>query len=482
MKNNYQAYRLFHFMLLVFIGFHMAISSPGWTQTGNNFLNPSNHFFLSANILVLVFLVLSLFHPNKIIYLVLTISFLISVKLDALPMIPNHIVFALIVFFTLLFGLLLYWDKNLEIRDRLGTWYEKISPYIRVELLLLYFFVVLHKLNYDYFNPDVSCGSYLYQEIAAVFPFFPTSDGINTFSLWSALGFEILILLFLFFRRTRVLGVLLGLFFHLLLSFHPELYILSFSAELYALYVLFLPADLIGTIYSKASDLLQTQQFRKSILYVGLVLILALIIYVFVSIPAAGIRESFAGILDFVHVIWLLWAATLIVGYAIIARPWFFKHADANVFQLKWSPLLIFLLLVLLNGFTPYLGLKTSTNFAMFSNLRVDGTENNHWFMTSKYQLADYQKDTVTILEASHPYLHDFIEWDEHIPFFELRKFLSGHSGEQLRVTYRRNGEIHTIELPADADHEAVTAPAWLANKLLIFRGVPKEGPTPCQW
>lgn len=469
-------------MLLVFIAFHMAVSSPGWTQTGNDFLNPSNEFFLLANILVLVFLVLSFFNPDKISYLVLTISSLTVVKLDALPMIPNHIVFALIIFLTLIVGLLLYWEKNLEIRDRLSTWYEKVSPYLRAELLLLYFFVVFHKLNNDYFNPEVSCGAHLYEEITVVFPIFPSGSWINAFSLWSALGFEIFIPILLFFRRTRVFGVFLGLIFHLLLSFHPQLYILSFSAELYALFVLFLPASLAEKIWTKANELFQTKQFRISMLYGGIVLILALIMYLFASIQATGIRDSFARILDFIHIAWLTRAAVLIAGYTMTAHSWFFTSAGEGLFQLKWSPLLIFPLLVIFNGFTPYLGLKTSTNFAMFSNLKVDGPDNNHWFMTSEFQLADYQNDTVTILEASHPYLQKFNEWNERIPFFELRKFLSAHRSEQIHVTYRRNDEIHTVELPTDDDHEAVTAPTWLANKLLVFRGVPRDGPTPCQW
>lgn len=482
MKQSYYSYRLFHFMLLTFIAFHMAISSPGWTSTGNEFLNPSNEFFLGMNILVLIFTVISFLKPDRIIYLVLAIGCLILVKLDALPMVPNHIVFALLVFFTLLTGLLLYWDKNLSLKERLATWYEKTAPFVRVELLILYFFVVFHKMNYDYFNVNVSCGAQLYEEIAAVYPFFPTGGWTSTLSLWSAFGFELVIPLFLFFRRTRTFAIVLGLFFHLLLSFHTELYILSFSAEMYALYVLFLPSDLAEKLWMEARDLLQTPRVRKTLLFGTVSVLAAVTVYLLASIPAAGLRESFADMLDLVQTFWFFWVILLTAGYITAARPWFFKPAESGIFRLRTSPLLLFILLVVFNGFTPYLGLKTSTNFAMFSNLKVDGNENNHWFMTSEFQLAGYQNDTVTIVESSHPYLQNFIEWNERLPFFELKKFLSQHQEEEIRVTYRRNGELHTVKLPEDREHEAATAPVWLADKLLLFRGIPQEGPTPCQW
>ena len=59
--------------------------------------------------------------------------------------------------------------------------------------------------------------------------------------------------------------------------------------------------------------------------------------------------------------------------------------------------LLIFPVLVLFHGFSPYLGLRTVPAFSMYSNLRTEGGLTNHWFMPSRaLRVAGFQEDLVT--------------------------------------------------------------------------------------
>jgi NADH:ubiquinone oxidoreductase subunit 6 (subunit J) len=55
--------------------------------------------------------------------------------------------------------------------------------------------------------------------------------------------------------------------------------------------------------------------------------------------------------------------------------------------------LLLIPALLFANGLMPYLGLKTETSFAMYSNLRTEGGYSNHWLMPASLQVWDYQRD-----------------------------------------------------------------------------------------
>lgn len=488
-NSSFLRFRAFQFMWLIFILFHMAISSPGWTTIGNGFLNPSNHFFLIANVLVIVFSLVSLFRPRNMLYFLLALIFLTLVKLDALPSVPNHIILTLIIHFTIFVSLLLYWDSSLEFGKRVARWFDKTAPCLRVELLILYFFVVLHKLNYDYFNPTVSCSVELYTDIANLFSFFPQGMWISWIMIGMTLLLELAIPVLLMIPATRVLGVLAGLVFHFMLSLHPNLYILSFSAELYALFILFLPEEIItqvmDTLKQKAGHINIT---RTLVVLTGAGLLVS-VGYPGVKILIRGtfsvslLKNDLVDLFNLVPVVWIIWCLLLISGAFMVFRGrWVYGPGkSAPLFKLSWSPLLLFPLLAVFNGMTPYIGLKTATNFAMFSNLQVEGADNNHMFMPSCYQVSDLQSDTVTLLSTNHPFLQGFIERNERITYFELSRFLYENRSEDIEVTFRRNGKKQTIRLP---QQQAATwmESSWLARKLLIFRGVPQSGPTPCQW
>jgi hypothetical protein len=56
-----------------------------------------------------------------------------------------------------------------------------------------------------------------------------------------------------------------------------------------------------------------------------------------------------------------------------------------------------------LNGASPYLGLKTESSIAMFSNLHTEGHQTNHLLTGQLPFAASYQNDTVRILGSNSP-------------------------------------------------------------------------------
>jgi len=170
------------------------------------------------------------------------------------------------------------------------------------------------------------------------------------------------------------------------------------------------------------------------------------------------------------------------LAYFIFQNHWLIRSESFKpALKLSWSPLLLFVLLTFFNGITPYAGLKTSTNFSMFSNLKVEGENTNHLFMPALTRLSDIQTNTVTLLETDDPYLQNYIKRNERITYFELTRYLYNNLHKDIHVSYRKDNREKTIQIPEQPPEKWLTS-SYLERKLLNFRGVPASGPTPCQW
>jgi hypothetical protein len=94
--------------------------------------------------------------------------------LRLLPSMPNHFFFEGLMYATMLCALVRRWR-----RDRphgaiaRGQLLEDFAPIVRAELLVLYAFTVLHKLNASFLDPQVSCAVKMNRELAEVLPFLP---------------------------------------------------------------------------------------------------------------------------------------------------------------------------------------------------------------------------------------------------------------------------------------------------------------------
>jgi len=481
----YLGYRVFHLSWLVFLVLHWLVSVPAWSTVGNGFLQSGFPFMRWVSFAYGPVAVVSLVFPHRRWLFVTALALVVVAKIDALPFVSNHIFGALLIHFALLTTFLLSANVRDE-RAGVSQAYSLFAQPLRIILVLVYFFPVLHKLNADYLNTDVSCGTSLYREMAALVPLFPDATWAHHSAIFGTLVVETAIPALLLTSTLRGWGVVLGVLFHFVLALHPDKYILSFSAEVWALYTLFLPAAWIHRFGNAIADYSSRTDVRRPVLAILALGVAAAAVYLVAATdPNERIWEPMRRLEGIARQGWYLWslAVFVVVGVTMWRGPWGGPVVDATRSTkpaLRWS-LAPFPVLVALNGFSPYLGLKTATNFSMFSNLRVVGAENNHLFMPSGLLPIDHQIDLVEIRASTVPNLHDRRRDGNRVPYFELRRILGYLREEGVAVEFRRGNEFVKVAWPEDRDHEVFEPPPLLEQKLLVFRDVPPR-PCPCQW
>ena len=154
--------------------------------------------------------------------------------------------------------------------------------------------------------------------------------------------------------------------------------------------------------------------------------------------------------------------------------------------RFRLTPFSILLAIVLFfNGLSPYLGIKTTTSFSMYSNLRTEGGKSNHWIIPKKaIQIVHYQDDLVEITQSNYPPFQELIDERWRIPFVQFQFMLAEARDGGIRdiaVTFRRGGAIYT-STAAERDPELAIMPPWIVRKVSDFRKVPPEGENRPQW
>lgn len=425
-----------------------------------------------------------LLRPSSLVRFLTMVGLQVAVVAYAYPEgVSNHWLFTVFVNATILLaaaGLLLSRRQPLTP----GGLFLRFAPVVRIEVLVLYFFVVFHKLNRDFLNPEVSCATTLYTEIAEAYAL-PSPSWMLAVLPVGTLIIETAIPLLLVVRRTRVAGALLGVVFHAGLALSPAHTYSDFSSMLYAGYFLFLPYDFAGTLRSQwvetrigqALIALWDRGTLPRAIKMGLVALAAIIVtnWVYQAVHGKALFTLFPAMtLRYALIfVWVLYAgfvlAILVRAARAVPLPSVVRPLDALMLP---SPALAVLpLLLLLNGFNPYLGFKTESSFSMFSNLRTEGGQANHLLVPPGVQVAGFQNDLVQILDSSDPILR-MIADDEHVlllPFVEFKR--KALTRKNASVTYIHNGE--RIVVPRIGDDPVLSRPEpFLHQKLLTFRTV----------
>jgi hypothetical protein len=134
--------------------------------------------------------------PNHVGVLMVTAVVDFCFLLQGMPETANHLVFEGTVCFT---WLLAFAFATRGARGHGATWREiwrgdpnaphplqSSLPPLKLGLLLLYWLSVLHKLNYDFLDPEVSCASYMYRRVSEVLPL-PRAVWAEYLSIWGTL-------------------------------------------------------------------------------------------------------------------------------------------------------------------------------------------------------------------------------------------------------------------------------------------------------
>jgi hypothetical protein len=476
--------RMFSLLMAVASLTHM-VSFPWWLG------------LISGQVLLAATLAL-LFFPGTPAVLLGFLAASLTYWFGRLPAVPNHILFEMLVHGTLGAAILAaagaaVWrsrrprraTKEQLLRPVVSIAFEQARPLIITELVVMYLYTVLHKLNEDFLNPAVSCAVSMHHELAEVVPWIPDGEWTWWPTILGTLVIELAIPLLFLSRRTRTAGLLVGLVFHHFLALHPHGGIYSFSGLLFALYALLLPDAVLRRIGDRWMAVPLAARVVST-----LVVVAGFGVTVFLQLAAYRSGDGFSAANAIGYYGWLplalLISGVYIVGLTIAARTRSkvgeaAQAAEAGAEQ-PWRPLWIFPVLVLVNGACPYLDLKTTTAFSMFSNLRTEDGHNNHLFLP-RLPLFGYQDDLVEVLQANDPRLAGLARSGDLLPWFEFRRIASStRLGTVIRC--RRNGEELMLSRDDEsaAGREAFTPHPWWMGKFLVFRPIRPFGePMTCR-
>ncbi len=403
------------------------------------------------------------------------------------PDTPNHQLLFAIASATVLCAFPFAWRRR---RGRPGpqAWLESFAPVLRVELLCLYFFGVLQKLNRDYFDTTVSCAVNTFVGVAPAWmdALATSSQASRTALIIGSLTVESLVPFLLVFGRSRRAGIALAVLFHGFLGMR----FYAFTTGLLAFYALFVSPALWDAAAARIAERRARSPWAARVISPGAAKLMTLLVVAAFGVAGALVDAGADG------------AAVARIGYPLAAGAWIAllglplawvlgapslaaKFADDGPGRLRHAlALLIFPALVLFHGFTPYLGLRTVPAFSMFSNLRTEGGLTNHWFMPNRaLRIAGFQEDLVTVLSAQDEELLRFARRPRRTFYdFRLRIQRMAAAGKRdIAVSYRRGGELTSLSA-AERDPELMApVPLW-QRKWLKFRPVPIASQRECSW
>ncbi len=403
-----------------------------------------------------------------------------------LPVVPNHWLLTGIVSLAILGAAAVVALRAGPAGLQLGELYQTLTPSVRLSAAIFYFFTFFHKLNTDFLNPDVSCAVRFLEQTLAPFASSGLSalPGVGAAVIGATLAVELFVAVGLAVPRWRAGACLLGAGFHLLLALDAPHIFYNFSAVMFVFLWVCLPASRAAWIARQPGGRVGLSHFLG-----GYALIVGLVWW-FPTEAWWVAAFGFSGL-------WLAFALTLLRRAGLLGRYNVFLFArGAGRGEQKASKrdpkpagrggwparaLLLLPALVLLNGLSPYLGLKTRTAWQMYSNLNLAAHSSNHLLVPYSLDVGGFLADSVQIVVTSAPALR---AQQGHpggrLSWFELRRYVAQHP--DVWLAYTRPGHPPTAFGPVEED-PALNAPGlgvW--GRLLIFRPLGAASAEVCDW
>ncbi len=421
---------------------HLAGNPAGWRaeELGGSGLLVAVSAALGASAFVVVV------RPNPRVLGVTALLVLASLWLE-LPAAGNH---WLLVGFVAVAVLV-----SLGTRDPWG-WFSVTGRWI---LLGFYSFAAFAKLNTGFLDPSVSCGVFYANQSLTSFglPTFGSDSILGTLAVAGPVLTELSVPVLLAFTRTRRAGVLLALVFHSLISLDLDQHFYDFTAALVMLLCLFLPDDTTAALEARAA--------RPSRLCV-------IAITVAMAIVVASLMPPVLPAVLVVRLLALvLWVP--VAGWFIVAVARHGLGPAAVPMRLRGGAAWFLVAVVVANGLTPYLEVKTALGFNMYANLVTVAGESNHLVVRRTLHLSDVQDDLLEVVGSDAPDLATYAEDGYLIPERNLLDYLARHP--DVSVVVRDEDGERRLD-----GSDGVGVPL-VTSKLLAFRAVDAQDPPRCQ-
>jgi len=325
-----------------------------------------------------------------------------------------------------------------------GALFERVAPFLRAQILLVYAVTAIAKMNTAFFDADVSCAAAMAGGIAWFYPSLLDGSWRVIPSIWGTVLVESTLPLLLAVPRTRVVGLALGGAFHTLLALAGNV---PFSALAMALYVAFLPADTPGrlrAVVARRAGLgrwgrraARLARSRAAFPVAAGAWIAGAVAFSFAPAPGGALISHGTRL---VFLLGVAAAGALLVlclrrgGRLVYPRPP--RRLGHPVFVAG-------ILVLVANSLTPYLGLKTESSFTMFSNLQTEGGLWNHAFIPESVRVFGYQEDLVRITDSNDRALEGRTRDGTQLVRFELERYVRLHPGTS--ATYASGEMTRTI-------------------------------------
>lgn len=321
--------------------------------------------------------------------------------------------------------------------------------YVSSAFLIAYFAAAFVKLNSGFFNIDYSCAVTMFYDSASIladYRFLPPA--LESLLPWFVAGAELSIPLLLIFKKTRYAGIFVLILFHIGISLSPAATALDFTIALFALSIPFLSLEAkkdVALSFQKFSG--RWGRFFAHYKYSSSLSVFFLILFV---------KTASEFISTGVDLYWFFLApAALLMGGVIIRA--IFRDGLFSGLQKGEGPFgrlevvhYALLFLLILNAASPYLGVKTTGTFTMYSNLQIGNRTSNH-FLVDRYLNSMPMDDVVEIISTDHGRLAGFARRGQWITYHELRRTLAGRP--ERSVDFVRNGEFYSYN-PASENSE----------------------------
>ena len=326
-------------------------------------------------------------------------------------------------------------------------------------LLGFYSFAAFAKLNTGFLDPSVSCGVFYANQSLSSFglPTFDSDSPMGMVAIAGPVLTELSVPILLAFTRTRRAGVLLALVFHSIISLDLGQHFYDFTAALVVLLCLFLPESTTSSLEARAARPSLTRSV--ALVVVGIAVLASLL-------PPAAPLVAIVKLLGFVA--WIPVAAWLIV-----------RTARAGLgpaplpMRLRGPAAWVLVAVVVANGLTPYLELKTAVGFNMYANLSTVAGSSNHLVVRRTAHLSTVQDDLLGVVASEDDGLQTYADEGYLLPRRNLLDYLA------------RNPDVSVVVRDEDGEHtlsssDGVRVPL-VVRKLVTFRAVDADDPPRCQ-
>ncbi len=331
---------------------------------------------------------------------------------------------------------------------------------------VMYFWAAIHKLNFDFFNPDVSCANRITMDFLRGFihPRFPISLVPTSLMPFLIVFTELGIALALLNRRSFPIAVAAGIVMHVVLG---HLSYMAFSTVASSVFI-------FGLLYYSNLSSERRKKVHQLFVWYFWVMLAIGVIYAFARPQPPQNSDN---IYSYHAIPWTLFMFLFLrvvlspPEKVVLPRP-FLSHRGRAFIGGAVLSLLFF-------GSFNYLGLSTAGTFSMYSNITTENGRWNHFFIPSAIKVFSYQ---------DHIFQYDFNGASFGVVSLELRRWMQeanvlGSDAKSLDVIDSKNQMRYKV-IPYDREGDAAVPmfQAW-EQKFLHFRNVQvTSGPNICRW